>query len=187
MLRAWLGLTHDDWQRAYALLQFIMQVVTVEVCASLIFPAASAPPASPTMLVANNTHIDARGAIIRSLPLTVAAPQPNLNREANLDNTSECVDSDQTNLIHNVTTICEAWIGIRRVALRLHRSSMIIQRNALGSGVASCSLCRGRSLPPLHYLDRPHSRAKLDVSRLDRPRAVVRLQPAQRFLCCICT
>jgi hypothetical protein len=38
------------------------------------------------MLVASNTHIDARGAIIHSLPLTVAAPQPNLNREANLDN-----------------------------------------------------------------------------------------------------
>ena len=88
-----------DWQRAYALLQFIMQVVTVEVCASLIFPAASAPPASPTMLVASNTHIDARGAIIHGLPLTVAAPHPNLNREANLDNTSECVDLDQTNLI----------------------------------------------------------------------------------------
>ena len=69
-----------------------MQIVTFEVCASLIFPAASAPPASPTMLVASNTHIDARGAIIHSLPLTVAAPQPNLNREANLDNTSECVD-----------------------------------------------------------------------------------------------
>jgi hypothetical protein len=26
-----LGLTHDDWQRAYALLQFIMQIVTVKV------------------------------------------------------------------------------------------------------------------------------------------------------------
>jgi hypothetical protein len=78
-------------------LQFIMQIVTVEVCASLIFPAASAPPASPTMLVASNTHIDARGAIIHSLALTVAAPQPNLNREANLDNTSECVDLDQMN------------------------------------------------------------------------------------------
>jgi hypothetical protein len=38
----------------------------------------------------------------------VAAPQPNLNREANLDNTSECVDLDQTNLIDNVTTICES-------------------------------------------------------------------------------
>jgi hypothetical protein len=49
--------------------------VTFEVCASLIFPAASAPPASPTMLVASSTHIDARGAIIHSLPLTVAAPQ----------------------------------------------------------------------------------------------------------------
>jgi hypothetical protein len=92
-----LGLTHDDWQRAYTLLQFIMQIVTVEVCASLIFPAASAPPASPTMLVASNTHIDPRDAIIHSLPLTVAAPQPNLNREANLDNTSECVDLDQMN------------------------------------------------------------------------------------------
>jgi len=56
---------------------------------------------------------------------------------------------------------------------------MIIQRNALGSGGASCPLCRGRSLPPLHYLDRPHSRAKQDVNRLDRPRAVVRLQPAR--------
>jgi hypothetical protein len=56
MVRAcWGALVHDDWQRAYALLQFIMQVVTVEVCASLIFPAASAPPASPTMLVASNT------------------------------------------------------------------------------------------------------------------------------------
>jgi len=102
------GLEHDDWQRPYALLQFIMQFVTFEVCASLIFPAASAPPASPTMLVASNAHIDARGAIIHSLPLTVAAPQPNLNREANLDNTSECVDLDQTNLIDNVTTICES-------------------------------------------------------------------------------
>jgi hypothetical protein len=57
MLRVWVGLTHDDWQKAYALLQFIMQIVTVEVCASLIFPAASAPPASPTMLAkpANTT------------------------------------------------------------------------------------------------------------------------------------
>ncbi len=91
MVRAAWGLVHVDWQRAYALLQFIMQVVTVEVCASLIFPAASAPPASPTMLVASNTHIDAWGAIIHSLPLTVAAPQPNLNREANLDNTSEAL------------------------------------------------------------------------------------------------
>jgi hypothetical protein len=157
-MRADWGLEHDDWQKAYALLQFIMQFVTFEVCASLIFPAASAPPASPTMLVASNAHIDARGAIIHSLPLTVAAPQPNLNREANLDNTSEC--SNELN------------------PQRDHRFSMIIQRNALGGGGASCPLCRGRSLPPLHYLDRPHSRAKLDVSRLDRPRAVVRLQPA---------
>jgi hypothetical protein len=73
-----------------------MQIVTVEVCASLIFPAASAPPASPTMLVASSTHIDARGAIIHGLP-PVAAPQPKLNREADLDNTSECVDLDQMN------------------------------------------------------------------------------------------
>ena len=79
------------------MLQFIMQIVTAEVCASLIFPAASAPPASPKMLVASITHIDARGAIIHSRPLSVAAPQPNLNREANLDNTSECVDLDQMN------------------------------------------------------------------------------------------
>ena len=49
------------------------------------------------MLVASNTHIDARGAIIHSRPLSVAAPQPNLNREANLDNISECVDLDQMN------------------------------------------------------------------------------------------
>ena len=106
-------MAHVDWQRAFALLQFIMQFVTVEVgvetpweggattfgvvaCASLIFPAASAPPASPTMLVVSNTHIDARSATMHSFPLTVAAPQPNLNREANLDNISECLDLDQT-------------------------------------------------------------------------------------------
>ena len=87
---------HVDWQRAFALLQFIMQFVTFDVCASLIFPAASAPPASPTMLVVSNTHIDARSATMHSFPLTVAAPQPNLNREANLDNISECLDLDQT-------------------------------------------------------------------------------------------
>jgi hypothetical protein len=57
-------LTHDDWQLANVLLQLIMQVVTAEVCASLIFPAASAPPESPTMLVASNTHKDARAPII---------------------------------------------------------------------------------------------------------------------------
>ena len=89
-------MAHVDWQRAFALLQFIMQFVTFDVCASLIFPAASAPPASPTMLVVSNTHIDARSATMHSLPLTVAAPQPNLNREANLDNISECLDLDQT-------------------------------------------------------------------------------------------
>jgi hypothetical protein len=60
------------------------------------------------MLVASNAHTDARGAIIHSLPVTVAASQPILNREANLDNTSECVDLDQTNLIDDVTTICES-------------------------------------------------------------------------------
>ena len=60
-----------------------MQFVTVEVgvetpweggattfgvvaCASLIFPAASAPPASTTMQVVSNTHT-ARGAIIHTL------------------------------------------------------------------------------------------------------------------------
>ena len=32
------------------------------------------------MLVVSNTHIDARSATMHSLPLTVAAPQPNLNR-----------------------------------------------------------------------------------------------------------
>ena len=101
---------HVDWQRAFELLQFIMQFVTVEVgveppweggattfgvvaCASLIFPAASAPPASPTMLVVSNRHIT-RGAIIHSLPQTVIAPETNLNRETNLDNTSECVGLD---------------------------------------------------------------------------------------------
>ena len=89
-------MAHVDWQRAFALLQFIMQFVTFDVCASLIFPAASAPPASPTMLVVSNTHIDARSATMHSFPLTVAAPQPNLNREANLDNISECLDLDQT-------------------------------------------------------------------------------------------
>jgi hypothetical protein len=81
------------------------------------------------------------------MALTWRALQPNLNREANLDNTSGCVDLDQTNLIDNVSTICHAsenrascllhpgpgqrtkvprrslqlrWIGIRRVALRLY-------------------------------------------------------------------
>ena len=77
----------------FELLQFIMQFVTFEVCASLIFPAASAPPASPTMLVVSNRHIT-RGAIIHSLPQTVIAPETNLNRETNLDNTSECVGLD---------------------------------------------------------------------------------------------
>ena len=74
-LTAWVGLRHDDWQKAYVLLQLIIQFVTVEVCASLIFSAASAPPVSPTMLVVSNTHTDARGAIILSLPLRVATSQ----------------------------------------------------------------------------------------------------------------
>ena len=96
MLNSCEGKKHVASQLAKVVLQFIMQVVTVEVCASLIFPAASAPPASPTMLVVSNTHIDARSATMHSFPLTVAAPQPNLNREANLDNISECLDLDQT-------------------------------------------------------------------------------------------
>jgi hypothetical protein len=73
VLRVCWGLKQFDWHMAYVLLQLIKQVVTAEVCASLIFPAASALPASPTMLVASNTHIEARGAIIHSLP-PVAAP-----------------------------------------------------------------------------------------------------------------
>jgi hypothetical protein len=56
--------THDDWQLANALLHIIMQVVTAEDCASLIFPAASAPPGSPTMLVVSNMYKDARAPII---------------------------------------------------------------------------------------------------------------------------
>jgi hypothetical protein len=55
---------HDDWQLAHELLHVIMQVVTAEDCASLIFPAASAPPASPTMLVVSNMYKDARALII---------------------------------------------------------------------------------------------------------------------------
>ena len=51
----------------FELLQFIMQFVTFEVCASLIFPAASAPPAGTTMQVVSNTHIDARSATMHSL------------------------------------------------------------------------------------------------------------------------
>ena len=65
------GKKHVASQLAKGVLQFIMQVVTVEVCASLIFPAASAPPVSATRLVVSNTHIDTRGASIHSLPLTV--------------------------------------------------------------------------------------------------------------------
>jgi hypothetical protein len=50
-------LMHDDWQLADVLLHTMRQVVTAEVCANLIFPAASASPASPTMLVvSNNTN-----------------------------------------------------------------------------------------------------------------------------------
>jgi hypothetical protein len=55
---------HDDWQLAHVLLHDIMQVVTVKVCASLIFPAASAPPGSPTMPVVSNMYKDARALII---------------------------------------------------------------------------------------------------------------------------
>jgi hypothetical protein len=36
------GITHDDWQLAAWELQLFMQFVTVEVCASRIFPAATA-------------------------------------------------------------------------------------------------------------------------------------------------
>jgi hypothetical protein len=50
-----------------------MQVVTAEVCANLIFPAADAPPPSPTMIAASNTYIDARIAIMQSLQLVAAA------------------------------------------------------------------------------------------------------------------
>jgi hypothetical protein len=64
---------HDDWQFAYVELQVIMQVVTAEVCANLIFPAADAPPPSPTMIAASNTYIDARIAIMQSLQLVAAA------------------------------------------------------------------------------------------------------------------
>jgi hypothetical protein len=46
--------THDDWQLANVLLHIIMQVVTAEDCASLIFPPASAPLGSPMMLVVSN-------------------------------------------------------------------------------------------------------------------------------------
>jgi hypothetical protein len=47
-----LGLTHDDWQRAYALLQFIMQIVTVEVCASLIYSLKRASMTTLSAIVA---------------------------------------------------------------------------------------------------------------------------------------
>jgi hypothetical protein len=64
---------HDDWQFAYVALQVIMQVVTAEVCANLIFPAADALPPSPTVIAASITHTDARIAIMQSLQLVVAA------------------------------------------------------------------------------------------------------------------
>jgi hypothetical protein len=57
-------LTHDDWQLAYVLLHTMRQVVVAEVWASLIFPAATAPPGSPTMLVVSNMYKDARALII---------------------------------------------------------------------------------------------------------------------------
>jgi hypothetical protein len=72
------GKKHVDSQLANVVLQVIMQFVTVEVCASLIFPAASAPPVAPIMLVVSNRHI-ARGAIIHSLPQTVIGPESSRN------------------------------------------------------------------------------------------------------------
>jgi hypothetical protein len=90
-LITWLGLRHDDWQEAYVLLQLIMQFVTFDVCANLIFPAADAPPPSSTMMAATNRYIEARDAIMNGLRLVVTASRPNLNREPILDNTARIV------------------------------------------------------------------------------------------------